>query len=283
MNFPETLPLWEGRFTRKQLLERQSAGPRAFSRGFQLDPYNPGERKLPHFPDVINAGTGLTVDQLLQRFPKAFIFMSLDPGGESRPGSCIQVLGAWGRHRFPLAVKYYQGNGKEVAQAVIEMYRRWRPMVVKVENVALQGTYIDLINVLTREPIPVSGWMTGRNKADPTIGIEGMDAEFSQGFWLIPAGEWQGHEIGCECDWCRWRNELLNYPNYETDDGVMALWFAWNAARGVSPGDGSEAAMSVGETESDKEMARAPSDDGSPPDDEDNADAESDMAMSKML
>lgn len=229
---PKTIRLWEPRFSKTVLKKMYADGPRAFRRGMWLDPYSEEERKIPHFAEAWKRGAGITVEGLLEKYPKCDRFQAMDPGGKSRPGTALFTLGQWGPLRFPLAIRFGQWGPREVGEQLIEEYLRWKPLIVYCENNALQDAFIDIVELLNPpEPIPIKGFQTGRNKADPDIGIEGLDAEISQGYWVFPAGECQGHEVNCECDWCRWRNEMTQYPNWETTDGVMAAWFAWNAAR----------------------------------------------------
>jgi len=232
-NHPTTLPLWD-RFNREYFQKKIAGeGRRAFRRNFQLDPYSEDERKLPTFKQAIDAGAGASVKSLLHRWPKCPKYMGVDPGGSARPGTAIVTIGiSPDQKRFPISVKFGQWRPSEVAVEVIKEYQKWTPASVYVENNALQESFLDLIRILPNAPvIPMKGFTTGKQKSDPEIGIEGMDIEFANGDWIIPAEEFDHHEVGCDCDWCRWKDEILNYPNADTSDGLMAMWFAWNAAR----------------------------------------------------
>jgi len=245
--YPATIPLWTERWPTAQLQKKYQESPREFRRGFQLDPMSDDERKLPHFAQAVAAGRGLTVEKLLSVSGDMVKFMGADPGGTGRPGSAVFVLGYNRGQRIPLDVKFGQWGPREFAEQIVAIYQRWLPAVVYIENNALQESYLDLVRMLPGSPVlPLWGFMTGRNKSDPTIGIEGMDSEFLQGTWTIPAGEFLDHDIGCSCDWCRWYAEVLNYPNYPTADSLMAMWFAWNALRKNETGNRGQA-ESVGD------------------------------------
>jgi hypothetical protein len=230
---PATLPLWGKKWPREALVIKYEEGPREFRRGFQMDPMSDDERKLPHFEGAVEAGRGVTVAQLLRSDNRIPRFMGVDPGGDSRPGSALMALGLGeDGSRIPLAIKYGKWGPREFAEAAVQFYLTWMPWVVYVENDGLQKAYQELIVMLPGSPVvPLKGWLTSNKKTNPEIGIEGLDAEFIQGRWRIPSGEFYHHDVGCRCDWCRWRAEVMNYPNYTTSDGLMAMWFAWNALR----------------------------------------------------
>ena len=59
------------------------------------------------------------------------------------------------------------------------------------------------------------------------MGLPGLAAEMERGGWLVPL---KGHEVTCSCGLCQWLIELENYP-LDFTDGVMASWFAREAAR----------------------------------------------------
>lgn len=249
-NAPTSLPLWN-RFSRAYFqMKIEGEGIRAFRRNFQLDPYSEDERKLPHFEQSCKAGAGQKVEDILRAHGKGLRFMGVDPGGEGRPGTAIFVLQVAPNSgkRMPLSIRYGQWGPREVAEQVIADYLKWEPAVAYVENNALQAAFVDLIRLIPDAPvIPIRGFTTGRQKADPSIGIEGIDIELANGDWIIPAGEFDSHEVGCRCDWCRWKDEVGTYPNCETSDGLMATWFAWSAAR--MGGGKSVPAASYGDSE----------------------------------
>jgi len=236
---PEVVPLWEAKWPKRALQIKYEEGPREFRRGFQMDPMSDDERKLPHFEQAVEAGRGTTVEMLLRGDNRIPRFMGVDPGGDRRPGSALKILGlGMDGSRIPLAVKYGQWGPREFAEEAVRFYLQWMPWTVYVENDGLQKSYRELMAMLPGAPtMPLKGFLTSNKKTDPDIGIEGMDAEFIQGKWRIPSGEFYHHEVGCRCDWCRWRAEMMNYPNYPTSDGLMATWFAWHALR---KGEGSQ-------------------------------------------
>ena len=238
MNFqyPKTLPLWKEKWSKHQLLKKFEEGPREFRRGFRLDAMSDDERMLPHFDMAVEAGRGLTVETLLMKETPTIPFMGGDPGGTgrsgSREGAALFVLGLNQGQRIPLDVRFGNWSPKQWVENAVELYQRWMPAVVYVENNGLQEAYLELMRSMPGTPVlPLWGFLTGANKSDPTIGIEGLDSEFIQGRWTIPSAEFYDHEVGCSCHWCRWYAEVANYPNYSSTDGVMSMWFSWQALR----------------------------------------------------
>lgn len=250
-DYPRTLPLWD-RFSKDYFLKKIAGeGFRSFRRNFQLDPYSEDERKLPNFKKAVDAGAGVTVQALLDRWPRCMRFTGIDPGGSNRLGTAIITLGISPDtlQRFPLSVRFGAWKPKRVAEEAIREQLKWNSAVIYFENNALQEAFIDLIRLIPGAPVmPIKGFYTGKQKSDPQIGIEGLDIEFGNGNWIIPSAEFEHHEVGCECGWCRWKAELLNYPNYETTDGVMGTWFSWSALR--VGGSGRDFAESAGDRES---------------------------------
>jgi hypothetical protein len=78
---------------------------------------------------------------------------------------------------------------------------------------------------------PVLPFYTGRNKHDPTLGIDAMAAEFEGGRWRLPSGR-GGLAVPAEVKLLN--GELRAYtPNTHAGDRMMALWMArtWGLQR----------------------------------------------------
>jgi phage terminase large subunit-like protein len=87
-------------------------------------------------------------------------------------------------------------------------------------------------------PIPVEGFMTGKQKFDEFIGLPSMAAEFANKGWAIFMHRNPLSESGtaCQCSYCVFIDELANFPIGKHDDTIMAAWFAREAARKVQRG-----------------------------------------------
>lgn len=95
-----------------------------------------------------------------------------------------------------------------------------------VENNASQAYIVQMLEDATS--IPVVGFTTGRNKARPEFGVEGISVEMANGKWIIPCTK-----NGKVCDEVsEWIQEMLYYdPREHTGDRLMASWFAREGAR----------------------------------------------------
>jgi hypothetical protein len=114
----------------------------------------------------------------------------------------------------------------EIIDKIRDAYARWGSVFI-VENNAAQQYIVDLVQEGTA--VPVIPFTTGRQKAHPEFGVEGLAAEFNSGKWVVPSGA-DGKSRGKEID--AWLIELLNYdPTAHTGDRLMASWFAREGAR----------------------------------------------------
>lgn len=113
----------------------------------------------------------------------------------------------------------------EIIKIITEMHQRYHSLIM-VENNAAQ----DFIRQLgVRQNVPVKGFTTGRNKANPDFGVESIFGELANGQWIIP-------NLGGRCDHEieEWITEMLFYePDAHTGDKLMACWFAREAYRGT--------------------------------------------------
>jgi hypothetical protein len=111
---------------------------------------------------------------------------------------------------------------------VVEAHQRYGS-IIYVENAAAQ----EFIVQFAREHgnVPVRGFVTGRNKAHPEFGVEGLAVELQNAQWAIPSinGAPASQEVAA------WIDELLFYdPREHTGDRLMASWFAREGARRFS-------------------------------------------------
>ena len=112
----------------------------------------------------------------------------------------------------------------EIMNRVVNLHARFHGIFV-VENVQAQDYLCQLLTKYTA--IPIIPFTTGKNKADPSFGIEAMGVEFANGKWIIPND--QGR---CDPEVETWIGELLSYhPDSHTGDSVMSSWFAKEGER----------------------------------------------------
>lgn len=140
--------------------------------------------------------------------------LHVEPDGTRRVCECLS--GKW--------------SGPEIINQIKSVHERFGSIFI-IENNAAQ----DYILQFTRDQtaIPVVPFTTGRQKAHPEFGVEGLAVEMSNGKWMIPSKGGLSREVH---EWCQ---ELLYYdPKEHTGDRLMASWFAREGARRFCDGVG---------------------------------------------
>ena len=117
--------------------------------------------------------------------------------------------------------------------------------IVRVENNAAQDYLIQFARAANAS-IPIKAHATGRAKAHPEFGVEGIFIEIQNGAWIIPCGA-AGR---CHPAVQRWIDECLYYqPGAHVGDLLMASWFAREQARALGFSAG-RAANPIGDMQS---------------------------------
>lgn len=117
-------------------------------------------------------------------------------------------------------------SGPDIVTRIADTHKRYQGIII-VENNAAQK----YLEQYTRDQgIPVRGFTTGRNKANPDFGVESLAAEMSSGKWIFPCRGGISRELGV------FMSELLQYdPASHTGDTIMGCWFAREGARMSQP------------------------------------------------
>lgn len=127
--------------------------------------------------------------------------------------------------REVLAVESGNWTGPEIVQQIVLTHQRFGSIVM-VENNAAQQFLVDFTR--TNTSVPVRTFTTGRNKHDPTFGVESIAVEMESGKWIIPSWDGKPWTEGVGA----WIDGMLNYSSSKhTSDFVMACWLAREAAR----------------------------------------------------
>lgn len=130
-----------------------------------------------------------------------------------------------GRRRI-LDVEMGQWDAPAIVRKVVEKATRYKS-VVRVENNASQQYLVDFCRQQTIS-LPIKAHATGRNKAHPEYGIEGLFVELQNRAWVIP-NDARGR---CNPEVQKVIDEALYYdPSAHTGDGLMAWWLAREQAR----------------------------------------------------
>jgi hypothetical protein len=162
----------------------------------------------------IFTGVDLAVQQHAAADLTSFVTIAVLPDGTRR--LCSVESGRWG--------------APEILARIEEHDRRYQPIFV-VENVGAQDYIVQLVRATTA--IPVIPYTTGKTKAHPEFGVEGIAAELAAAKWIFPnagASDRGGAKMHREV--FALVQELLSYdPRSHTGDRLMALFFAREGAR----------------------------------------------------
>ncbi|KAF0134052.1 MAG: hypothetical protein FD145_906 [Candidatus Saganbacteria bacterium] len=131
-----------------------------------------------------------------------------------------------GENRIILDIFRKKGlSPKALREAIIERAKAFKPRLIFVENNAFQDSIRqDLVEMTS---LPIKGFTTGKQKADPTFGVPSLSILFENKKIKIPRGDKRSIELTDVLV-----DELLRYPSAHTGDVLMALWFANEAVRG---------------------------------------------------
>lgn len=175
--------------------------------------------------------------------PPVLFAIGFDPASGRKTGdnSALVVLGLYADgDRRVLEVNAGKWDIYEQGAQIVSAWRRWYhpvngPPLVGVENVGVQQW---LVKILTTETaagiVPLH---TGKNKADPRMGIEVIGHEMANQKWIIPSQkvsdlyDTDGNRVRhLDDDVAALVHDMQYYvpdPNVHTGDRLMAAWFAW--------------------------------------------------------
>lgn len=115
-------------------------------------------------------------------------------------------------------------SGPEIVQRIFETHHRYQSVII-VENNGSQDFILQF--AAHRYALPMRSFTTGRQKAHPEFGIEGIAAEMAQGKWIIPS---TGRRAAPEVE--AWIQDMLYYdPAAHSGDRLMASYFAREGIR----------------------------------------------------
>jgi len=188
------------------------------------------ERMFPSFTSCYSHG--VVVGEVARRgWP---CFAGVDLSGPNRPGNAITVaaLDPSSSRRYPIEIHVGAWKSPEVAAKLAEIDARLNLRVIMVENNGYQQSVIDWIRHSARQQsfwVKVESFTTGMNKANATYGLPSLEVEFKNQAWVVPADEFEGHPVDCQCGWCVWTADLRDYPMVPYGDCTMSAWFCREA------------------------------------------------------
>lgn len=177
----------------------------------------------------LKAGEGLELLDALDIVPEGWgtftgVDLGVSQGEKSDVTSLFTIAANLEGFRQVLNVESGRWSGPEIVRRIFSAHERFHS-IVYVENNAAQ----DFIVQFAREKgaLPIRAFTTGKNKAHPEFGVEGIAVEMQNGKWKIPN---HGGALDPEIE--AWISELLYYdPREHTGDRLMASWFAREGAR----------------------------------------------------
>lgn len=138
--------------------------------------------------------------------------------------------------RQVLSIESGRWAGPEILTRLEDTSARFGSICV-VENNAAQDFILQFARAQTTAT--VVPFTTGRQKAHPEFGVEGIAAELAAGRWILPN---RGGKCAPEVD--AWMSEMLYFNAKEhTGDRLMASWFAREGARAYERRHGSAGAQ----------------------------------------
>ena len=240
------LPLWEAKWDKQALLVKKTAMSDAdFARGYHCRPFSHKDLMFQHFKNCCDPDT--SVEEYIQHIRQRIaddadkivcnFVTGVDLSSKTRPGNVIFTVAVIQDENVmvPVDIRSGKWTSPEVAEQIREVYQLYKPTAIYVENNALQGAILQWMEKETQiynlPPMPLEGYMTGKQKSNPTLGVPGMEVQYKNKMWRICTKNFDNHDTLCDCSWCVWVREVKLYPFSASTDSVMAMWFAQEAAR----------------------------------------------------
>lgn len=178
---------------------------------------------------ALRLGDGTSLASALQILPPGYrTYTGVDLAVQQRDASdetCLFDIAVdpYG-NRSVLCIETGKWSGPEIVNRINQHHARYQSIVI-VENNAAQDFIVQFARA--GSAVPIIPFTTGRNKAHPEFGIEGLATEFASGKWRIPnRGGIMHPEVA------KWVDEMLFYnPAAHTGDRLMASWFAREGCR----------------------------------------------------
>jgi hypothetical protein len=226
------IPLWS-KFGKQELINRHiELGDRDYNRGYRLIAYSDSDKTFPNFAKCIQYG--VKPIRLIDD-PRDWIFVGgVDFSGAQRPGTALTILAVHRQtgKKIPVELRAYSGS-IGLAEGLVETWRQYGIELFKAENNATQSAIIDMLTTKLGERefqkynIKIEGFQTGRNKADPLVGLPAIQKEMENNEWIFCFDRQFTTDDDPEKNlWYRFYLEMLNHPFYVTSDFTMSLWFA---------------------------------------------------------
>lgn len=218
-----TIPLWSA--WNKERLQKQfiDLGERAFNRGYRQDAISDEDRTFPSSDTIFRWDLGR--DIVAPHWPRC---TGIDPFGKKVVIFTL-ALNPHNRSRVPVEIRIGKWDPRRTIREIFDVYTVHQPQIMVCENNASQQAILQWAQEVGGVDIPLVPFVTGKQKADPILGLPSLQVEFANGAWLVPM---QGvDQFDHDNPFMVWRRELRSHPVGEAEDTVMASWFAREGAR----------------------------------------------------
>jgi hypothetical protein len=235
----------ERRWPPERLAEKRvDFGELEYRRQMELLPYDEAARRFrgEWLDGCLLRGDGVPTYQELpdELPPGSFVVHGVDLGvgllAHNDVSTIFSVFVHPNDDRQVIRVQGGRWKGREILTRMEGTHDAFGGMFI-VENNAAQDFIVQFAREL-EVTLPVARFTTGRNKADPSFGVESLAAEMEAARWIVPnvGARCHGDAVHGECDEDvrEWLCEMLRYePGAHTGDRLMASWFARELARRV--------------------------------------------------
>jgi len=128
-------------------------------------------------------------------------------------------------HRVPIDLVTLR-DGAKLPEHMIRVWKEYGVDLFYAENNATQGVITDLMmSFMGVSNLPIAGFHTGKNKADPDLGLISLENEFASKMWTF-CFSGKPHVENEKTDaYVKMYFEIRDYPFWTTQDIVMSLWF----------------------------------------------------------
>jgi len=216
-----TIPLWE--YWNEKALKEQFGiiGKRAFNRGYRQQALSDEDRTFPSSEKIFRPDVDKDIVQ-----PHWPIVVGVDPFGQ---WVVLFVLAVSPQGmKVPIDIRRGKWGPTQTIGQIIDVHRDYNPHLIVCENNASQEAIVQWASEKSFD-ITIVPFTTGKQKADPSLGLPSLEVEFANGSWVVPYKGIDQHDS--RHPYNVWRRELLNHPLDKEADTVMAMWFAREGAR----------------------------------------------------
>lgn len=229
-----TIQLWNAEWTEQKLKEQyRDIGSVAFDRGYRQVALNDESRTFPSSDQIFKPHLGFEIVQ--PHWPR---IAGIDPFG--RVGVIVvMAVNPNTFQRVVLEIIRRKMPPKQMVQEIISVYHRYNCQVMVCENNASQEAIIQWVTEVGGLALPIVPFTTGKQKADPVLGLPSLEVEFANGAWIVPIRGVDGTDANHPLNVLKY--ELRAHPVAEAEDTVMALWFAREGARYITEGQTQQA------------------------------------------